>query len=278
MNVSSKKKQYDLSVIVLAFNSGEYISECINSILNQDYKGSVHVIVCDDYSTDHSQQILKRYDGTMKENFKVTCVSNGENLGSWMNFINGLEKTNSRYVSYLEADDVWTDTKKLSIQIDTLESRTSISATCCGCHFIDRDGKRSSQKYYRRDTSRLYTNRELWDYPPFQTSGLVFRKSDLPELPQNIPRYNCNDKILYALLSSKKPIWYDATKMVGYRYHDGNLTSNYTRFQNQVSRPLSANWTLLKHLGLRYITPFTRAFLKFGYYYIMGFVRPRDIE
>lgn len=274
MEGTFQKKTYDLTIVILAFNSQKYIDECMTSILNQDYRGSSLVLICDDHSTDQSQQILTRYNGVVKDNFEVACFMNDHNLGTWMNFAHASKRINSKYVAYVEADDVWLDKHKLAKQIDFLGSTNDVSATCCGCQFIDHKGRKISQKYYRRDVSRHFTNQELWDYPPFQTSGLVFRKSDLPELPQNIPRFNCNDKILYALLSSNKPIWYDATKMVGYRFHNGNLTSNYTRFQNQVSRPLRANWILLKHLGLRYISPFTRAFIKFIYYYVLGSIRP----
>jgi glycosyltransferase involved in cell wall biosynthesis len=49
-----------VSVIVPIYNSEIYITECIESILNQTYK-DFELILMDDGSTDSSGEICKKY-------------------------------------------------------------------------------------------------------------------------------------------------------------------------------------------------------------------------
>jgi len=50
-----------LSVIVPAYNAERTIKDCIESLLNQDYKDKYEVIVVDDGSTDDTAQIMAKY-------------------------------------------------------------------------------------------------------------------------------------------------------------------------------------------------------------------------
>jgi glycosyltransferase involved in cell wall biosynthesis len=51
-----------LSIIVPSLNSAGYIDRALNSILKQEYKGKLQVIVADGGSTDGTTDILKRYN------------------------------------------------------------------------------------------------------------------------------------------------------------------------------------------------------------------------
>jgi len=51
----------DVSVIVPAFNEEDYIASCLESILKQDYRGKMEVIVVNDGSTDRTAGIAKKH-------------------------------------------------------------------------------------------------------------------------------------------------------------------------------------------------------------------------
>ena len=55
-------KNYKLlaSIIISNFNKAIYLKKCLDSCVNQDYK-KIEIIVCDDYSTDNSTNIIKNY-------------------------------------------------------------------------------------------------------------------------------------------------------------------------------------------------------------------------
>ena len=48
-----------VTIVIASYNYAEYIGGCIQSALNQDYKGALNICVVDDGSTDGSWQIIK---------------------------------------------------------------------------------------------------------------------------------------------------------------------------------------------------------------------------
>ena len=56
----TKKILPDISVIVAMYNAGNFIEECLQSLLNQTLK-NIEVIVVDDCSTDNSVSVVKKF-------------------------------------------------------------------------------------------------------------------------------------------------------------------------------------------------------------------------
>ncbi len=82
-----------VSVIVPIYNTEDYLSSCIDSVLNQDYK-DIELILVDDGSTDNSASICKSYtDGRVryvhKENGGVSSARNEglKQLSGWRFYI-----------------------------------------------------------------------------------------------------------------------------------------------------------------------------------------------
>ena len=49
-----------ISIIVPVYNVAEYLSKCLDSLVNQTFK-SIEIIVVNDGSTDNSEEIVKEY-------------------------------------------------------------------------------------------------------------------------------------------------------------------------------------------------------------------------
>ena len=58
-----------VSVIIASYNSGQYITKCLDSLLNQTYK-NIEIILVDDGSQDRSAEMCDKY-ATMYSNIKV---------------------------------------------------------------------------------------------------------------------------------------------------------------------------------------------------------------
>ena len=73
-----------ISIIIPVYNKEDYLSECIDSIINQSYK-NLEIIIIDDGSTDRSVEIIKRYESLDRriKFFKQENlgVSSARNLG-----------------------------------------------------------------------------------------------------------------------------------------------------------------------------------------------------
>ena len=53
--------QYDLQIIIPAYNAEKYIEKCLNSILSQKTQYTYVITVINDGSTDETSQILSKY-------------------------------------------------------------------------------------------------------------------------------------------------------------------------------------------------------------------------
>ena len=66
-----KNKNINSSVIIANYNNAKYLTDCLNSILNQSYN-NVEIIFIDDSSTDNSLEIFEKYKHQIKRVKKKT--------------------------------------------------------------------------------------------------------------------------------------------------------------------------------------------------------------
>ena len=95
-----EKAEYDLQIIVPAYNVEKYIRECIDSILSQQTRYSFVVTVVNDGSTDNTAEILKEY-----ETVGNVIVINQENRGLSGARNRALENILGEYVAFVDSDD-----------------------------------------------------------------------------------------------------------------------------------------------------------------------------
>ena len=86
------------SIIVPTYNREEYISKCIESVLNQTYD-NFELIIVDDGSTDNTESIVKSYDDKRIRYYK----NKNYGIGYSRNF--GTDKAKGDYIIYLDSDD-----------------------------------------------------------------------------------------------------------------------------------------------------------------------------
>lgn len=93
--------EYDLQIIIPAYNAEKYIKECLDSVFKQRTKYKYLVVVINDGSTDNTTYILNTYKE--KNNLKIIHQENKGFSGA-RNV--GLKIVNSRYISFLDSDDI----------------------------------------------------------------------------------------------------------------------------------------------------------------------------
>lgn len=96
-----------ISIIISVYNLEQYISDCLDSLVEQDFD-DYEIILVNDGSTDGSEEICKKY----LSNTKVTYYnkSNG-GASSARNF--GLQKAIGDYIIFMDGDDYWDDNNAL---------------------------------------------------------------------------------------------------------------------------------------------------------------------
>ncbi len=91
----------EISVIVPAYNAGPYISECLESLLNQTFK-DIEIIVVNDGSTDNTADVLSEY--SQKHPDIITVISQ-ENQGQSVARNVGIATACGKYIAFIDADD-----------------------------------------------------------------------------------------------------------------------------------------------------------------------------
>ncbi|MGG6839901.1 UNVERIFIED_CONTAM: bifunctional glycosyltransferase family 2 protein/CDP-glycerol:glycerophosphate glycerophosphotransferase [Mammaliicoccus sciuri] len=91
-----------LSIIITYYNNEEHIIDCIESIKNQRNQ-NFDLIIVDDGSTDSSANLIK--EATRDYDKNITYVKLEENAGHAHARNKALEKVNTQYLMFLDADD-----------------------------------------------------------------------------------------------------------------------------------------------------------------------------
>jgi len=109
-----------VSVIMPAYNAALYISEAIESVINQTFR-NWELIIVNDGSTDATKEIILGFE---KKDRRIKCLfqENGKQ-GKARNL--GIAHSIGKYIAFLDADDLWVE-NKLAIQVNYLIANTEI--------------------------------------------------------------------------------------------------------------------------------------------------------
>lgn len=111
-------EQLGISIIVPIYNAGEYLTECLESLLNQTFE-DFELICVNDASNDISADILREY---AKLDNRIRILTNDIRLGAAEARNRGMKIAKGAYLSFLDADDIF-DEKMLEVAFDTIEEK-----------------------------------------------------------------------------------------------------------------------------------------------------------
>ena len=99
---NKKKEKTKIDIILPNFNSFEFISETVKSVLNQSYK-NWKLIIVDDFSDKKTRSLLKKI--SRNKNIKVYFMKKNRGAGFCRNF--AIKKSNASYLAFIDSDDIW---------------------------------------------------------------------------------------------------------------------------------------------------------------------------
>lgn len=111
------------SVIVVCYNNSQYLYDCIDSILKQDYD-NIELVIADDYSKVFDIEGIKTYiNSNAFDNIKHFDIYQNEcNLGTVKNINRAIKKCSGTYLKVIAADDALYDGLVLSKAAEALDS------------------------------------------------------------------------------------------------------------------------------------------------------------
>lgn len=105
-----------VSIITPLYNSEEFISETVDSVLAQSYN-NWEMLIVDDCSTDKGVNIVKKYQN---EDDRIKLIQLEKNSGAAVARNIAIKNANGRYIAFLDSDDLW-QPKKLKRQIKFMQ-------------------------------------------------------------------------------------------------------------------------------------------------------------
>lgn len=127
------KNYAGLSVIIPVYNSEKYIAQCLDSIINQQYK-NLEIICVNDGSTDNSGQILDEY--ALKDSrVKVIHKTNG-GASAARNI--GIDIATMPVIAFVDSDD--TIEPDMYYQLLNRMESESLDCVCCNYKIVKSDG------------------------------------------------------------------------------------------------------------------------------------------
>lgn len=105
-----------VSVIMPSHNSAGYISEAIDSVIQQTHT-KWELIVIDDASTDNTVSIV---EDLSKQDSRINIIKNSTNQGPGFARNAGIKASKGDFIAFLDSDDFWLP-KKLEIQLNFMK-------------------------------------------------------------------------------------------------------------------------------------------------------------
>ena len=91
----------DLSIIIPVYNSGDVVGRLLDSIVQTETNARYEIIMINDGSTDHSQQVCQEY----AEKYPYIKVLEQKNAGPSAARNRGLEEATGEYILFCDSDD-----------------------------------------------------------------------------------------------------------------------------------------------------------------------------
>ncbi len=109
-----------VSIVLIFFNEAQFITEAIESVLAQS-EGGWELLLVDDGSTDESSKIAQTYaqqygagnsaESEQSGGIRYLTHPNHENRGMSATRNLGLQQAKGKYITFLDADDIWMPNK-----------------------------------------------------------------------------------------------------------------------------------------------------------------------
>ena len=226
-----------VSVVVLSYNYGRFLRDCLDSILRQDGGIPLEVIVVDDASTDDSAAIAASYGPP------VRLIRHAANQGHAATVTDGLRAARGAYVARIDCDDRY-HPEFLRRTVPCFTRHPSVGLVYGDAAIINEDGAVTSARDDIRHGGRAFVGDE---YPALLERNFICaptviarREAWLAALPIP-PHLVFHDWYFTLLIARRYDLCYLPELLADYRVHPANYHARITREKTEET---SIRWLL----------------------------------
>lgn len=180
-----------ISIIIPLYNTEDYISQCIESIIYQTYR-NIEIIIINDDSTDGSLELCNSFAEQDSRIRVYTQVNSGPSVArNW-----GIKLANGDYVIFVDSDDYWMSRDNLQELVDMLHPEDDFMVFNCVYYFSEED---TYKKWVAYDSSLkskddiIYALVKSGTFPMSPCTKIIKREFLLKNGINFIPNIYCED-------------------------------------------------------------------------------------
>lgn len=219
-----------VDIAMATYNGEKYISEQIDSIINQSYQ-DWRLYISDDGSTDNTVKIIKTF---VSRDDRIILINTERQGGVIPNFNKALEHTSAGFIALADQDDIW-PVDRLEILVNEISKNNETNQPqliFTDLTLVDEDGKTIAESFYRENGINPLENLEgynlLWKCTIYGCTTIMNRA--LLDISLPIPlNAHMHDQWLSMRAYQNKGLKYLTSSSICYRQHDNNVVGGINR-------------------------------------------------
>lgn len=212
-----------ISVVVTNYNYGKYLSEAVQSIVDQSYE-PIELIVVDDGSADDSQKIIARLKSLHQDRFQrfiVRFLEANKGVNAALNV--AMQDVEGEITVIFDADDILDKNhlqKMVSVLLGAHKNDEAITFSYCDCILIDELGSKIQRGLSKAFKPELIETESFLPRPSPIFSSTLKSFFPLPEDSTDDPKHSLWKEICRA---GYKGVYVQEPLFL-YRVHSSNIS------------------------------------------------------
>ncbi len=212
-----------------SYNHEKFISESIESVLNQTFS-DLELIIVDDFSTDNSRVLIKKYK---ESDNRIKIHFHDENKGLGKSTSDGVKIAKGEFLALIDSDDVW-EVNKLEKQIEVLDRDENLVIWSDGA-LIDENGKSLGETFTqfcnssnRKKSGDIFSELILGNF--INRSSLLVKRKNFGKIDERFKRFD--DYQFEVDLAKNYKYFFINQPLTKIRHHDKNISNSNEKILN----------------------------------------------
>ncbi len=228
------EKEIMVSIICCAYNQEQYIEDALKGFMMQKTNFAFEVLVSDDASTDHTAEIIRKYEQQYPEIIKPVYFSENQYSKGKPPYNTLWDKAHGKYLAICEGDDYWTSEYKLQKQFDALEAHPECDMCAHSAYLVRAsDCKTIGMIEPMKEDGVLTMDKVIQGGGNFIATNSLFYRATLQHFPARFAAKYCIDYAVQMHGAMRGGIWYLSETMSAYRRGAENSWTLYMQ-KNQA--------------------------------------------
>jgi len=240
-----KEHTAKVTVLMPAFNAGNYIGEAIDSILKQSYT-DFELLIVNDGSTDNTAQIVSSFTDT-----RIIVINHQANYGIAAALNTGLSKAKANYIARFDADDICFP-ERLQKQVSFLDNYPDYVLAGCDAEYISESGEHLFHFKCIGHTNEQITQKIYFHCPIIHSSVMYRRDAVIKAGGYSLYAHNFEDYFLWIQLKQYGKFHNLPQQLMKVRFNPSSTTINEKwrgRLFREMKRDIIKRGTITKEEG-----------------------------